>query len=149
LHLATHGFFIAAPDIPNPFLRVGIALSGAKASALAGEEYGLLTALQLSALRLSGTELVVLSACETALGDVVAGEGVAGLNQAFFTAGARRVMLSLWKVPDQETAILMERFYQLWIGGSSVEEALRQTKLELMRQGLEPLKWAAFVLNGG
>lgn len=148
LHLATHGFFLNAPDIPNPFLRVGIALSGARASVLAGEEYGLLTALQLSALQLSGTELVVLSACETALGDVIAGEGVIGLNQAFIAAGARRVMLSLWKVPDQETALLMENFYRLWTGGKTVEEALRQAKLELMRQGLEPIKWAAFVLSG-
>jgi CHAT domain-containing protein len=148
LHLATHGFFVNDPDIPNPLLRVGIALAGAKASVAAGEQYGLLTALQLAALNLRGTRLVVLSACETGLGDVVAGEGVAGLNQAFLTAGARGIVLSLWKVPDRETGLLMERFYQLWTAGKPEAEALREAKLELRQRGLAPWYWAAFLLSG-
>ena len=148
LHLATHGFFISDPSISNPLLRVGIALAGARVSVVSGESYGVLTALQLSSLKLSGTQLVVLSACETGLGDAVAGEGVAGLNQAFLTAGARQVMLSLWKVPDQETAQLMEGFYRRWTGGTTEAQALREAKLELMKQGLPPLFWAAFLLNG-
>jgi CHAT domain-containing protein len=148
LHLATHGFFVNDPDIPNPLLRVGIALAGAKASVAAGEQYGLLTALQLAALNLRGTRLVVLSACETGLGDVVAGEGVAGLNQAFLTAGVRGIVLSLWKVPDRETGLLMERFYQLWTAGKPEAEALREAKLELRQRGLAPWYWAAFLLSG-
>jgi CHAT domain-containing protein len=92
--------------------------------------------------------LVTLSACDTGLGDAFAGEGVAGLNQAFLAAGARRVMLSLWKVPDRETSLLMQDFYTRYANGDDPAEALRAAKLELEHQGLPPRDWAAFVLNG-
>jgi CHAT domain-containing protein len=148
LHMATHGFFLSDPGLPNPLLRVGLALAGARSSAVAGSGYGLLSALRLEGLSLRGTELVTLSACDTGLGDAFAGEGVAGLNQAFLAAGARRVMLSLWKVPDRETSLLMQDFYTRYANGDDPAEALRAAKLELHRQGLPPRDWAAFVLNG-
>jgi CHAT domain-containing protein len=148
LHLATHGFFLSDPGLPNPLLRVGLALAGARSSAVAGSGYGLLSALRLEGLSLRGTELVTLSACDTGLGDAFAGEGVAGLNQAFLAAGARRVMLSLWKVPDRETSLLMQDFYTRYANGDDPAEALRAAKLELHKQGLPPRDWAAFVLNG-
>jgi CHAT domain-containing protein len=148
LHMATHGFFLSDPGLPNPLLRVGLALAGARSSAVAGSGYGLLSALRLEGLSLRGTELVTLSACDTGLGDAFAGEGVAGLNQAFLAAGARRVMLSLWKVPDRETSLLMQDFYTRYANGDDPAEALRAAKLELHKQGLPPRDWAAFVLNG-
>jgi CHAT domain-containing protein len=148
LHLATHGFFLSDPGLPNPLLRVGLALAGARTSAVSGNGYGLLSALRLEGLSLRGTELVTLSACDTGLGDAFAGEGVAGLNQAFLAAGARRVLLSLWKVPDRETSLLMQDFYTRYANGDDPAEALRAAKLELHKQGLPPRDWAAFVLNG-
>lgn len=101
----------------DPLLRSGLALAGANTWVLGGEtpaeaEDGLLTAEDVAGLDLLGTELVVLSACDTALGDVRAGEGVYGLQRAFMVAGVRTLVMSLWKVPDLATAVLMVRFYQ-------------------------------------
>ena len=152
LHLATHGFFLGSPQqrdqLPNPLLRVGLALSGAQTAVGGSSADGLLSGLELASLSLDGTELVVLSACETALGDAVAGEGVAGLNRAFLTAGARRVILSQWIVPDAETGTLMTDFYSRYTRGTEAAEALRQAKLNLMHLGLPPRDWAAFLLSG-
>ncbi len=154
LHLATHGFFFADANLPNPLMRVGIALAGAKTSAVIGDGYGLLSGLRLEGLNLAGTELVVLSACDTALGDAFIGEGVAGFNQVFLAAGAQRVMLTLWKVPDLETAQLMEDFYRRWRGPdnkafqSDPAQALRAAKLALVNDGVPPQAWASVVLSG-
>ncbi|WP_181391976.1 CHAT domain-containing protein [Deinococcus irradiatisoli] len=152
LHLATHGFFLSSPQqreqLPNPLLRVGLALTGAQKAMTGSSAEGLLSGLELAGLSLDGTELVVLSACETALGDAVAGEGVAGLNQAFLTAGARRVILSQWQVLDAETGTLMADFYARYVQGTEAAEALRQSKLDLMERGLPPRDWAAFLLSG-
>jgi CHAT domain-containing protein len=149
LHLATHGFLLRDAPLPNPLLRVGIALSGAQTAVNSGAAYGLLSGLQLASLHLEGTQLVALSACETGLGDAIAGEGVAGLNQAFLTAGARQVLLSLWKVPDAQTGELMTEFYRRYTAGTGAAAALRMAQLTLMRRGLPPRDWAAFLLNGG
>lgn len=152
LHLGTHGFFLRDDRqralLPNPLLRAGLALAGAQSSLSGDGSDGLVSGLQLAGLFLEGTELVVLSACDTGLGDAVAGEGVAGLNQAFLTAGARQIMLSQWKVPDAQTATLMADFYARYTGGTDAAEALRQAKLVLMRLGLPPRDWAAFLLSG-
>src|SRR4029079_7751533 len=94
----------------------GIVLAGANRPPEAGKDDGILTALEVAELDLRGTELVVLSACETGLGRVVGGEGLLGLQRAFQVAGARSVIASLWAVDDQATRNLMERFYQnLWV----------------------------------
>ncbi len=152
LHLGTHGFFLGSEQerrqLPNPLMRVGLALEGAQQVVNGHSGDGLLSGLQLAGLSLDGTELVVLSACETALGDAVAGEGVAGLNQAFLTAGARRVILSQWRVPDATTGQLMADFYARYAAGTEPAEALQQAKLTLMHQGLPPRDWAAFLLSG-
>ena len=152
LHLGTHGFFLGSEgergQLPNPLLRVGLALEGAQQVVGGHSGDGLLSGLQLAGLSLDGTELVVLSACETALGDAVEGEGVAGLNQAFLTAGARRIILSQWRVPDAETGRLMADFYARYAAGTEPAEALQQAKLDLMHQGLPPRDWAAFLLSG-
>jgi CHAT domain-containing protein len=103
---------------------------------------------------LQGTELVVLSACETGLGKTEAGEGVFGLRRALQVAGAETVMMSLWAVPDKETRELMALFYGKWLAGKDQHQALREAQLEMRekvkaRYGEDlPLFWAAFILVG-
>jgi CHAT domain-containing protein len=116
---------------------------------------GVLTALEAGNLDLTGTELVVLSACNTGQGEVKNGEGVFGLRRALEEAGAQSVMMSLWSVPDKETLELMKLFYAKWLSGIEKHEALKQAQLE-MRQRVRsehdghdlPYYWAAFVLVG-
>ena len=126
-----------------------------------------MTALEVAALDLSNVEVAVLSACDTGLGEVAAGEGVLGLQRAFQVAGARTTVTSLWQVPDIATQLLMQRFYEnLWDKGMGKLEALRQAQLWMLREGkargvireedqgasqskrLPPYYWAAFVLSG-
>ncbi len=107
---------LSGPGMENPMLRSGLALAGVntflRGAALPAEaEDGLLTAEDVAGLDLLDTELVVLSACETGLGAIHVGEGVFGLRRAFIVAGAKTLVLSLWKVPDLITTFLMERFY--------------------------------------
>jgi CHAT domain-containing protein/tetratricopeptide (TPR) repeat protein len=133
LHIATHGYFLETrPETPppqmmsfqrlhsaaqqNPLARSGLAFAGANTVLDGGNlppeaEDGLLTAQGASGINLAATALVVASACQTALGDVLVGEGVLGLRRAFVLAGAQTLVMSLWNVPDVSTAILMERFY--------------------------------------
>ncbi len=148
LHLATHGFFIPDPAITNPLEKSGIILSGANVSLANGKTKGIVTGLKLASLNLSGTELVVLSACETGVGDVQAGEGVSGLNQAFIRAGAKGVVMSLWRVPDKATSKLMTFLYKAVSKGATPAAALRDAQLQFIKQNLHPLSWAAFVYNG-
>jgi CHAT domain-containing protein len=201
VHLATHGFFAEArlpslfrPDVRppllnrlafasharasfaarNPMLLSGLVLAGANTAPAGGPaaDNGILTAEELAGVDCRQSELVVLSACETGLGDVAGGEGVFGLQRAFVMAGARCVAASLWQVDDRATQILMERFYDnLWRKKLGKLEALRQAQLWLLREGrrdpglrrgtlerlpekgadkgrLPPHYWAAFVLSG-
>jgi len=156
--------------LDNPLLRAGLALAGANRSpvvagaprpldanaarAAVGDD-GLLTALEISGLDLTGTELVVLSACETGMGDVETGEGVFGLRRAFHLAGVNSILMSLWAVPDRETAELMERFYGYWLEGRSGSPALRRAALDMLEarrreKGMaHPLFWGGFILAGG
>jgi CHAT domain-containing protein len=164
LHLATHGFFLpdasaehppALGDMPragyaeNPLLRAGLALAGANARA-SGDDDGILTALEVSALDLGATRLVVLSACETGLGDVQRGEGVLGLRRAFLLAGAETLVTSLWKVDDRATRELMIAYHERLRRGEGRAEALRRAQLLLHQQSAtaHPYFWAAFVASG-
>jgi CHAT domain-containing protein/Tfp pilus assembly protein PilF len=191
LHLATHGYF-APPELRSalgpgdnkaprqgidapggagaagyhPGLLSGIALAGAnRRPTPIGEDDGILTALEVAELDLSGLELAVLSACETGLGEVAGGEGLLGLQRAFQVAGADSVVASLWKIGDDPTRALMARFYEnLWSKGQPPAEALRQAQLSMLRgdlgrgsltrqsdepksDRLPPYYWAAFVLS--
>ena len=172
LHLATHGFFESdqkqklqrtpanqPSGLEDPMLRSGLFFAGAN-RVLSGESIptdlddGVLTAYEASSLNLQGTELVVLSACETGLGEVEAGEGVFGLRRAFQVAGAESILMSMWSVPDKETQELMGLFYKKWLAGEEKHEALREAQLEMRtrvehRYGKDsPRYWGAFVLVG-
>jgi CHAT domain-containing protein len=139
--------------LENPLLRSFLAMAGVN-TWLKGKkppvmaEDGLLTAEDVSGLDLTGTELVVLSACETALGSVHAGEGVFGLQRAFVMAGARTLLMSQWKVPDQETCELMEGFYARLLAGEGRAEALRNSKLAIKEKKPDPIYWGAFICQG-
>ena len=134
----------------DPLLRSGLALAGgnyawAGKPAIDGVEAGIATAYEISQLNLSNTELVVLSACETALGDVKGSEGVFGLQRAFKMAGVKKMIVSLWQVPDKETAELMTTFYAYWMKGKTINESFTLAQ-EAMRKKYTPFYWAAFVL---
>jgi CHAT domain-containing protein/Flp pilus assembly protein TadD len=170
LHLATHGYFLQALPEPkeetrgmrftgrvdeikaltteNPMLRSGIVLAGVNSALKEGRDDGVVSAEKVLGLRLRGTELVVLSACETGVGDVQTGEGVFGLKRAFILSGARSMVMSLWSVPDVETVDLMTEFYSLLSKGTTKTEALRQAKLKVMENKPNPFYWGAFVLTG-
>ncbi|MEM6845001.1 MAG: CHAT domain-containing tetratricopeptide repeat protein [Bacteroidota bacterium] len=168
LHIASHGYFMT--DLPeagstnraygihlqnisgNPLLRSGLLLAGAEytvhrqnSSGLEVED-GILTAYEAMNLRLNGTELVVLSACETGLGDIRNGEGVYGLQRSFLVAGAQSVLMSLWNISDNSTAELMQLFYQNWLAGQSKHQALKNAQLSIRKQRKEPYYWGGFVL---
>ena len=143
----------AASGMENPLLRSGLALAGAnwkhKGFTPPPEaEDGLLTAEDVSGLDVLATELVVLSACETGLGEIHVGEGVFGLRRAFVPAGAKTLVMSLWKVPDEATRELMEDFYHRILRGEGRAEALRQAQLEMKQKYTDPYYWGAFICQG-
>jgi CHAT domain-containing protein len=166
LHIATHGFFyenssksLNNQDInneyktsDNPLLRSGLLLAGANYAWKNGnnpyeEEDGILTALEISNLDLSDTDLVALSACETGLGDIIGNEGVYGLQRAFKMAGVNMIMMSLWEVPDIETAEFMTNFYEIWLENNTIRQAFVETQRKMHNlYPNNPEKWAAFVL---
>lgn len=134
----------------NPLMRSGIVLAGANgvwnSEEQIDEEDGVLTAQEVSNLDLRNTGLVVLSACETGLGDIKGSEGVYGLQRAFKLAGTKYIIMSLWQVPDKETEEFMNDFYNHLIKQKDVQTAFRQTQ-ESMRKKYEPFYWAPFVLT--
>ncbi|WP_374111898.1 CHAT domain-containing protein [Phormidium yuhuli] len=131
----------------NPLLRSGLALAGFNSRDSEGED-GVLTALEVVGLDLRGTRLVVMSACETGVGDVANGEGVYGLRRAFVMAGAESQLMSLWKVADEETADLMGDYYQRLLAGEGRSEALREVQLDWLSRGAHPYYWASFLFSG-
>jgi CHAT domain-containing protein/tetratricopeptide (TPR) repeat protein len=176
LHIATHGFFLKADDtlrnrllklqrggdiqLPppgdNPLLRSGLAFAGINANAqLLGEidtdNDGVLTALEVLSLNLTGTRLAILSACETGLGEIHEGEGVYGLRRAFQEAGVGSVVSSLWEVSDAGTQTLMAALYGRLLTGVPPHKALRDAQLEMLRIGQwsSPYIWSAFFMVDG
>ena len=141
-------------------LRSGLIMAGGNVAwqgkqTFEGREDGILTAYEISQMNLSNTELVVLSACETGLGDIQGNEGVYGLQRAFKIAGAKYLIMSLWQVPDKQTSLLMTTFYKKWLetegpdkGGNkmTIPDAFHAAQKELRDIGLDPYQWAGFVL---
>jgi CHAT domain-containing protein/Tfp pilus assembly protein PilF len=178
LHIATHGFFLdeaSPPPSPEPsrgpvtvstavvgvpmpkcppeaLLCSGLVLAGAGASAAAAGsrpfEQSWVTAFELAGLDLWGTQLVVLSACDSGRGDVRVGQGVAGLRRALVTAGAETLVTSLWKVNDDTTALLMESYYRRLRQGQGRTSALRDAMSELRQKQPHPHFWAPFIALG-
>jgi CHAT domain-containing protein/tetratricopeptide (TPR) repeat protein len=163
LHLATHGFFLGGdcpektPRAENPLLRAGLALAGANQRERAGptDEDGVLTAEEVAALDLGGVQWAVLSACDTGLGEVRAGEGVLGLRRAFQLAGAGTVVMSLWPVDDATSRRWMNTLYERhFIAGSGTAESVREASLALLHErrkhgrSTHPIHWAGFVAAG-
>ncbi len=165
LHLATHGFSFPEPTasatstvgggnmfrrISNPLFRTGLLMADANrvwqgGTPALGKDDGVLTAYEVASLNLSTTKLVVLSACETAMGDIRGSEGVFGLQRAFKMAGVRYLLMSLWPVSDQATSHLMTRFYRNWKKYKTTRRAFEQT-LTQMRRHYPPAVWASFIL---
>jgi CHAT domain-containing protein len=168
LHIATHGLF--SEDIEksgkevfgfeekklseNPLLRSGLFFSGAENNINKigerenQEDSGILTAYEAMNLNLDRTELVVLSACETGLGDIRNGEGVFGLRRAFQQAGAKSLIMSLWTVSDEATQELMSKFYRNWVEGMSKRESFKNAQQEVRNKYPAPYFWGAFVMVG-
>lgn len=161
LHIATHGYFVKDYEMnensstlinykENPLLRSGILLAGSNYT-LSNQSYGnpvddgILTAYEAMQLNLDKTELVILSACETGLGEDLNGEGVMGLQRAFMLAGADNMLMSLWQVNDEGTQLLMSNFYKYWVKDKNTAAAFRNAQLELMKTHPSPFYWAAFV----
>lgn len=166
MHIATHGYFLEDVESSraafgvhlenagnNPLLRSGLMLTGAAKTTsgsaepnLTSNDNGILTAYEAMNMNLQGTQLVILSACETGLGDVKSGEGVYGLQRAFLVAGAQALIMSLWKVDDNTTQLLMKSFYSNWIKLRDKQKAFKQAQLQLMAKYPDPYYWGAFVM---
>jgi len=148
LHLSTHGFFLNAPNVTNPMLKSGIILTGATKARRFNRDEGIVTALKLSGLQLKNTDLVVLSACQTAEVDSNSTQSVSGLSKAFIQAGAKNVLSTLWSVAELETTTLISDFYNQIAKNRGYSTALREAKLDMITQGKHPFFWGGFVLFG-
>ena len=182
MHIATHGFYLTEIEAEKTqFARSGLGLltdvdqwenqyfehksmtrSGLLFSGCNhiiqheqipdGEEDGILTAQEISTLDLRGLDLVVLSACQTGLGDIVSGEGVFGLQRGFKKAGARTIIMSLWNVNDESTMKMMTSFYHHYLEGMPKDKAFRTAQDELRKDSStqqERPDWAAFIMLDG
>jgi len=169
LHIATHGFFLSDISSKNEFdkilgikksvlaknvlMRSGLMLAGAESylkedTLNTSIENGILTAQEAMNLNLSETELVVLSACETGLGEVKTGEGVYGLQRAFKIAGTKAILMSLWKVDDEATKELMINFYDNWVKTNDKRKSFKMAQAKLKAKFPHPYYWGAFILIG-
>jgi CHAT domain-containing protein len=181
VHFATHGFFLGSGCEPgaagtravgglalakprtvpgladNPLLLSGLALTGAnnRGARKPAQDDGILTAEEVAALNLQATEWAVLSACDTGLGEIKAGEGVFGLRRAFQIAGVRTVIMSLWPVDDQGVRLWMRALYEGRLQKHlSTADAMHDASLSVLRarrtrgQSTHPFYWAGFVAAG-
>jgi len=166
-HVATHGFYTPTVSLDeleelteseammteNPLLKTGLLLAGAgdimnKSKYNYNLESGILTAYEAMSLNLDQTDLVVLSACETGLGDIANGEGVYGLQRAFLVAGAKVLIMSMFKVDDEATQKLILNFYRKWIVTNDLRQSFVNAKKELRLDYPEPIYWGAFMMIG-
>ena len=170
IHLATHGYFLEGEkadmndfmqslsslarqktdSVIDPLLRSGLILSGGNNAWLGKEvpkgiEDGVLTALEISTMNLSGTDMVVMSACETGLGDITS-DGVFGLQRAFKMSGVQTLVMSLWKVDDNATSLMMQTFYEHLLTGMSKREAFSLAQAAVRTKYPEPYYWAGFIM---
>jgi CHAT domain-containing protein/Flp pilus assembly protein TadD len=165
IHIATHGFFdekkatdslginIDKEILNDPLRNSGVLARGAgdllsKEVSLYDSQEGILTAYEAMSLNLDNTELVVLSACETGLGKVTAGEGVYGLQRAFLVAGADAIIMSLFKVDDEVTQKLMIKFYQKYLQTGDKRKAFNEAQKEIKEEYKSPKYWGAFNMIG-
>ncbi len=168
LHIATHGFFLSdlnsirgekvlgvetSTARKNPLLRSGLMLANCEnvfdeTGEKGNTNNGILTAYEVMNLSLEGTDLVVLSACQTGLGDIKSGEGVYGLQRSFLVAGAKSVIMSLWEVSDAATMELMTEFYKSYSISGNKQEAFLSAQKKIRLKYKEPYYWGAFVLVG-
>jgi CHAT domain-containing protein len=135
--------------LENPLLRSGLGLAGANLRK-SGDDDGILTAMEVAGLNLWGTKLVVLSACETGVGEVRTGDGVYGLRRALVLAGAETQVMSLWPVSDRGTRDLMIGYYKSLQAGAGRSEAMRQVQLRMLKdpRRRHPFYWASFIVSG-
>jgi CHAT domain-containing protein len=166
-HVATHGF--TTPTVEkvenseltgseaelneNPLMKTGLLLKGAgdildKTNYNYNIESGILTAYEAMSLNLDKTDLVVLSACETGLGEIANGEGVYGLQRAFLVAGAKVLIMSMFKVDDEATQKLVLNFYKKWLTTTNMRQSFVDAKKELRVEYPEPIYWGAFMMIG-
>lgn len=166
IHIATHGFYFPLEeDVTSSFfnglhsytqkdysmLYSGLLFAGCNNAwtgkeIVEGVEDGILTADEISRLDLSGNKLIVLSACNTGLGDIDNVDGVFGLQRGLKRAGANTILMSLWKVPDEETKELMRLFYQELLNGNTPHQSLKIAQKQLMTNGKSPYFWAGFII---
>lgn len=171
LHIATHGYFMEKEVFSadgsrsfgldpmrayeNPLLRSGLLLAGAEKTVQnmntrdnKDSDDGILNAFEAMVLNLDKTEMVILSACQTGLGDIKSGEGVYGLQRSFQVAGASTILNSLWEVSDEGTQDLMSAFYKYWLESGNKHTAFRKAQLEIKEKYTYPFYWGAFVMVG-
>lgn len=166
IHIATHGFYFPPEeDVTSSFfnglhsytqkdysmLYSGLLFAGGNNAWIGkeiveGVEDGILTSDEISRLDLSGNKLIVLSACNTGLGDIDNVDGVIGLQRGLKRAGVNTILMSLWKVPDEETKELMRMFYKELLNGNTPHQSLKMSQKQLMNKGKSPYYWAGFIL---
>jgi CHAT domain-containing protein len=163
VHIATHGFYFPQKEVSyldyfqskvyiSPMIRSGLMMTGGQAAWMGKKNIdpdhdGILTSEEISRLDLSDVSMVVLSACQTGLGDIDNGaEGVIGIQRAFKLAGVQSLLMSLWKVDDNATSYMMQRFYSRMVSGDTKHNAFKTAQQEVRKKYPNPYYWAGFIL---